>query len=106
MSMAFGAQVTTKGGPDGLNSGGRVHLVVSSSSTSSATNRLLSYGADMSKVIFHIYNTDSIWIRDYGARFIYEGGARALIDHRYNVLSRVKDNAQPADFADDRGLKR
>jgi agmatine deiminase len=56
-------------------------------------------GADMSKVRPMIRTTDTIWIRDYGPRYIYEGDVRAIVDHRYNVTSRVSDDNFPAGFS-------
>ena len=48
----------------------------------------------MSQVQFIIVDTDSVWIRDYGPRFISEDGARAVIDHTYN-RPRYLDNQIP-----------
>jgi agmatine/peptidylarginine deiminase len=62
----------------------------------------------MSRVEFIIKTTDSIWMRDYGPRYIYKGvnadgtgGVRAIVDHTYN-RPRPNDNTVPANFA---GLK-
>jgi agmatine deiminase len=55
--------------------------------------------ANMSRVQTFVVNTDTIWIRDYGPRYIYEGNVRALIDHTYNRSSRVNDDAQPVFWA-------
>lgn len=60
-----------------------------------ATNFITPYGANMSRVKFFVAPTDTVWIRDYGPRYIYEGNCRAIIDHTYN-RPRPQDDAQPA----------
>jgi len=79
--------------------------VDSTSERNSATSSISSFGADMSKVEFIVKSTDSIWMRDYGPRYIYKGvhadgtgGVRAIVDHTYN-RPRPNDNNVPADFA-------
>jgi len=56
-------------------------------------------GADPSRVIIYVTPTDSIWIRDYGPRYIYEGPegnqVRSIVDHTYN-RPRPLDDAVPA----------
>lgn len=76
-------------------------MVDSTSERTSATNSIAAQGADMSKVSFHVRNTDTIWMRDYGPRYVYlgvnedgTGGVRAIIDHTYN-RPRPNDNAIP-----------
>jgi agmatine deiminase len=39
---------------------------------------------NMARVRFVTRTLDSIWIRDYGPRYIFEGDCRAVVDHRYN----------------------
>ena len=81
----------TTGDPDGI-----VYILVRNSSyQTSATNTLTNAGADMSQVEFIVVETDSVWIRDYGPRFISEDGERAIIDHLYNRSWRINDNAVP-----------
>jgi agmatine deiminase len=79
----------------GITSGdpeAKVFVVVDSSSEqSSVYGTLSSAGADMSRVEFIIRTTDTVWIRDYGPRYIYEDGERAIIDHTYN-RPRPNDN--------------
>ena len=60
-----------------------------------ATNFITPYGANMSRVKFFVATTDTVWIRDYGPRYIYEGNCRAIIDHTYN-RPRPNDDVQPA----------
>jgi agmatine/peptidylarginine deiminase len=86
-------EITTTGG-------GKVWMVVDSTTErSTAQTALTSAGANMSRVIFVVRTTDTIWIRDYGPRVIYlgvdeagQGGVRAIIDHTYN-RPRPNDNA-------------
>lgn len=83
-------------------------MVDSSGERSSALSTITSYGADMSRVSFYVRNTDTIWIRDYGPRYIYlgvdengQGGVRAIVDHTYN-RPRPNDNTQPVFWANER----
>lgn len=73
-------------------------VVDSTSERSSAISSLTSAGANMGRVQTLVRTTDTIWIRDYGPRYIYEGGCRAIIDHTYN-RPRPSDNALNAYFA-------
>ncbi|MFH1749266.1 MAG: agmatine deiminase family protein, partial [Planctomycetota bacterium] len=66
-------------------------VVDTASEQSSAYSTLNSAGADMSQVEFIIRTTDTVWIRDYGPRYIFEDGVRAIIDHTYN-RPRPNDN--------------
>ncbi|MEE2819863.1 MAG: agmatine deiminase family protein [Planctomycetota bacterium] len=67
-------------------------VVDSTSEQSSALSQISSYGGDTSKVEFVVRTTDTVWIRDYGPRYIYENGCRAIVDHTYN-RPRPNDNA-------------
>ncbi|MHC4447141.1 MAG: agmatine deiminase family protein, partial [Planctomycetota bacterium] len=59
-------------------------LVTGASQQASATSTLTSAEADMSQVEFITYSSNSVWIRDYGPRFIFEDENRAIVDHTYN----------------------
>lgn len=77
----------------------KVYCVVDSNSEmSSASNTISNQGADMSKVEFIVQRTDTIWIRDYGPRYVYQGDCRSIIDHDYN-RPRANDNAFPSFFS-------
>jgi len=69
-------------------------LVDNASEQASVTSTLTGAGADMSQVEFIIYSSDTVWMRDYGPRFIFEDGSRAMIDHIYN-RPRPNDDAFP-----------
>jgi agmatine/peptidylarginine deiminase len=84
----------TTGDPDGI-----VYILVwSASLQASATTTLTNAGADMNQVEFIIRDTNSVWIRDYGPRFIDEDGQRAIVDHTYN-RPRPLDNQIPDHIA-------
>ncbi len=69
--------------------------VGSAATRTSATTALTNAGADMTKVRFFIRPLDTIWIRDYGPRYIFQGGCRAIVDHVYN-RPRPNDDTLPA----------
>jgi agmatine/peptidylarginine deiminase len=77
------------------------YVVVSSSSQqTTATTQFTSAGADMSKVRFIIKPTETIWLRDYGPHFIWQGGGRAIVDSHY-YPTRANDNFIPTITGDD-----
>ncbi len=89
----MGAEITTTGDA-------KVYMYVESAGDqSSATSSLNSAGADMGRVEFIIAPLDTIWCRDYGPRYIYQGDVRAIVDHTYN-RPRPNDNLVPSDFSD------
>lgn len=59
-------------------------VVDSAGEQTSAANTLAGAGADMSQVEFLIAPTDSVWIRDYGPRFVDVDKQPASVDHDYN----------------------
>lgn len=73
-------------------------MVDSSSEQSNVYSQLSGAGVDMDRVHFCIATTDTIWIRDYGPRYVYQGQCRAIIDHTYN-RPRPYDDVQPAVFS-------
>ncbi|MEK6701362.1 MAG: agmatine deiminase family protein, partial [Planctomycetota bacterium] len=70
-------------------------VVRDTNARTSATTALTNAGADMTKVRFFVRPVDTIWIRDYGPRYIFQGGCRAIVDHEYN-RPRPNDDALPA----------
>lgn len=98
ISAAMGARVTAA-------NGGNANFYVAlddPSEQASATATLTSAGVDMSRVRFNVRVTDSIWLRDYGPRYIYQGDCRAIVDHTYN-RPRPQDDAYTVAFASNRG---
>ena len=75
-----------------------VWVVVSGATQqSSASSVLQGGGANMAHVRFVTAPTDSVWIRDYGPRFINDSGRRGIVDHLYN-RPRPNDDLFPAVF--------
>lgn len=78
---------------------GDVYVVVDNGSEqASAQSALQTRGVDLSRVRFVVCRTDTVWIRDYGPRYVYEGNCRAIVDHTYN-RPRPNDNAFNAYFS-------
>ncbi|HNR91897.1 MAG TPA: agmatine deiminase family protein [Dokdonella sp.] len=80
-------------------------VVGNTNQQNSATTVLANAGADLAHVHFVIASTDSVWIRDYGPRFIDDAGRRAIADHTYN-RPRPNDNNFPGVFAGQLGETR
>ena len=74
-------------------------VVTSTSQRSSAQTAFANAGADLSKVQFIIEPSNSIWLRDYGPHFIWQGGATAIADSHY-YPSRPSDNYIPTKLAE------
>jgi agmatine/peptidylarginine deiminase len=86
IQQQMGAAITTTGNAD-------LYVVCDSASVqTSANSALTSAGANMSRVHYYIRTTDTVWVRDYGPRYIFEGDCRALVDHHYN-RPRPNDDA-------------
>jgi agmatine deiminase len=84
-----------------ITTSGNADLYVACSSAAvqnTANNTLTAAGANMSRVKYVIRAIDTIWLRDYGPRYIFEGDCRAIIDHRYN-RPRPNDDTLPIGFA-------
>ncbi len=76
-----------------------LHVVVSSGYQATAQSNLESQGVDMDKVQFLVRNNDSIWTRDYGPWFIFNGeGQLGIVNHTYNRPYRPNDNLIPLYF--------
>lgn len=88
---------------DAASQGAKVYMVVDTTSERTTVQSALSaWGVNMSKVEFVVRATDTIWIRDYGPRYIYQGQCRAVIDHDYN-RPRPNDDLLPSYFAPYKG---
>src|SRR5690606_23182841 len=92
--------------------GGRVMIVVTGQTQqNSAAATLQSAGADLSRVTFMTQACStgaacSVWMRDYGPRFIDDGGRLGIIDHVYNRPARIADDTFPSVFSGFRGEQR
>ncbi|MBI5866446.1 MAG: agmatine deiminase family protein [Planctomycetes bacterium] len=69
----------------------------SSAVASSAQTTLQARGVNLARIHYVIRTMDSIWMRDYGPRYIYQGQCRAIVDHVYN-RPRPNDNTFPVAF--------
>ena len=91
------AQITKRVTVEGQ---GRVYIgVTSSAMQTSATSILTAAGADLSRVTFFTTPLNSVWARDYGPRYVYEGDVRVIADHKYNRPTRTSDDNQPVVFS-------
>jgi agmatine/peptidylarginine deiminase len=83
-----------------LDARAKVYLVVTSQAQqTSVTTTLGNAGADLDRVQFIIAASDSIWMRDYGPRYVIdESGELAIIDHSYN-RPRPNDDQIPVVLA-------
>lgn len=67
------------------NTNAYVMIVVASEEDETRVSDLLRRaGAAMDRVRFTLYDTDTVWIRDYGPRYIFEDGVRKIVDYTYN----------------------
>lgn len=84
-------QITTLGNAD-------IYVMADSAGEANTIfNNMNAAGANMTRVNIEVVTTDSIWMRDYGPRYIYEGNCRAIVDHTYN-RPRPNDNLLPTFF--------
>lgn len=66
---------------------GEANVYIACDSNSEANNvrsALAAQGANMDRVITVVRTTDTVWIRDYAARYVYVGDCRAMVGHIYN----------------------
>lgn len=73
-----------------------------SGEAASVETAMVNQGADPARVFTFVKPTNTIWMRDYGPRYIFEGGVRAVVDHTYN-RPRPQDNQVPDYWAGVRG---
>jgi agmatine deiminase len=67
-----------------------VHLLVNDRAKESAAHRALSKaGVELSRVAFHLWPTDRVWLRDSGPTFVLDGaGEKALLDWQFNAWAK------------------
>ncbi len=75
-------------------------VVANQTTANSATSAFIAAGANMSKVVFIIAPNNSVWIRDYGPHFIFQGGTLAAVDSHY-YPGRPQDNFVPTIVGED-----
>ena len=74
-----------------------VHVVVNSSNYNAAVSNFLANAVDTSRVEFIVAPNNSIWTRDYGPWFVFDGnGDQVILDHYYNRPARPDDNVIPS----------
>ena len=84
-------EITTVGNAD-------VHVVCDTPvEAQTAVTALQAAGANMARVKTVVIPTDTIWIRDYGPRYVFEGDCRVIVDHTYN-RPRPADDVLPKAF--------
>ncbi|MEZ4649651.1 MAG: agmatine deiminase family protein [Candidatus Eisenbacteria bacterium] len=82
-----------------------VHVVVSSGNLAAAQSNFTNQGVDMNQVEWLVKPNDSIWTRDYGPWFVFDGENNlGIIDHTYNRPARPNDNLIPVEFANQQGI--
>ena len=79
-------------------------VVTGASQQATASSTLAGAGANMDYVRFITQSCSpssgcSVWMRDYGPRFVNDNGHRGIVDHTYNRPQRTVDNAFPSVFA-------
>ncbi|MEE2908221.1 MAG: agmatine deiminase family protein [Planctomycetota bacterium] len=74
----------------------------SNNEANNARNTCISAGADPEQIVTVVRSTNTVWIRDYGPRYAYEGDCRIIIDHTYN-RPRPNDNAYSSYFGPQHG---
>ena len=73
-------------------------VVPNSTQLTDMTSRFNTNGVNMAKVRTFTLPLNSIWARDYGPRFIHEGGCRVIVDSTY-YSTRPSDDAIPSGLA-------
>ncbi|GJM43997.1 MAG: hypothetical protein DHS20C21_08390 [Gemmatimonadota bacterium] len=82
-----------------------IHTIVSSGNHAAAISNFVANGVDTSRVQWLVRPTDSIWTRDYGPWFVFDGGGDlTIIDHVYNRPFRPNDNQVPGAFGLQQGI--
>lgn len=73
-----------------------VHVVVSAASHPAAVANFVAQGVDTSRVEWVVAPNNSIWTRDYGPWFVFDGnGDLVILDHHYNRPARPQDDLIP-----------
>lgn len=82
-----------------------LHVVVSSGYQNTARSNFVANGVDTSRVEWLVKPNDSIWVRDYGPWFVFDGnGDLAIVDHVYNRPQRPNDDLIPVYFGEQQGI--
>lgn len=73
-----------------------VHVVVDNVNHPAAVANFTAQGVNMERVEFIVAANNSVWTRDYGPWFVFDGnGDQVILDHFYNRPLRPDDNQIP-----------
>jgi agmatine/peptidylarginine deiminase len=76
-----------------------LYVLVSAQEFNSAQTALSANGVNMAQVQWLIKPNNSIWTRDYGPQFVFDGsGLVGIVDHKYNRPARPLDDVIPYEF--------
>ena len=76
-----------------------IYVIVSSASLATAQFNFVNNGVDTTHVEWLVRPSNSIWTRDYGPWFVFDGnGDVAIVDHVYNRPARPQDDLIPVEF--------
>ncbi len=82
-----------------------LHVIVSSGYLNQAKSNLAAGGVDTTMVDWLVKPNDTIWVRDYGPWFVFDGnGDLGIIDHVYNRPWRPNDDRIPSEFGAEYGI--
>lgn len=78
-----------------------VHVIVASFNLNAAISNFIANSVDTSRCDFIVAPNNSIWTRDYGPWFVFDGnGDQVILDHFYNRTARPDDNLIPSVLGD------
>jgi agmatine/peptidylarginine deiminase len=82
-----------------------IHVIVSNFHYSAAVANFLANSIDTSRVEFIVAPNNSVWTRDYGPFFVFDGnGDQVILDHFYNRTARPDDNLIPIVLGEEWGI--
>ena len=83
----------------------KLHVVVAAGQLAGAKSQFVANGVDTTQVQWLVEPNNSIWTRDYGPWFVFDGdGHQAIVDHVYNRPTRPDDDLIPVYFAGQQGI--
>src|SRR5262245_60467330 len=83
----------------------KLHVVVAAGQLAGAKTQFVANGVDTTQVQWLVEPSNSIWTRDYGPWFVFDGnGHQAIVDHVYNRPARPDDDLIPVYFAAQQGI--
>ncbi len=71
----------------------KIHCIVSSANKNAAIQNFTANNINLNQVEWVVEPSNSIWTRDYGPWFVFDGnGDQVILDHFYNRTARPDDN--------------